>query len=198
LRRDFPRPLQPHDDRNESCNFSSVPESECVAVEWGRAKMNPQFNVTSLSSEPRLAGPNAALSITMRSEINAISGAVDWLMTMIQECNCVLGDERNVEIALREALANAVLHGNHQDAEKKVQVNCRIQFGGEVSIVVKDEGDGFDPNKVPDPTAIVNLGSEHGRGIYLMRALMDEVHFEQGGAEVHMRKGSSRGRRDRR
>ena len=52
--------------------------------------MNSQFNVTSLSSEPRLAGPSAALSITMRSEINAISGAVDWLMSMIQECNCVL------------------------------------------------------------------------------------------------------------
>ncbi len=155
--------------------------------------MNSRFNITSLSSESHLAGPNAALSITMRSEINAITGAVDWLMTMIQECNCVLGYERNVEIALREALANAVLHGNQQDAERKVQINCRIQFGGEVEIIIKDEGKGFDPNKVPDPTAIVNLESAHGRGIYLMRALMDEVHFEQGGAEVHMRKGSARG-----
>jgi serine/threonine-protein kinase RsbW len=159
--------------------------------------MNSQFNVTSLVSEPRLAGPNATLSITMRSEINAISRAVDWLMTMIQECNCVLGHERDVEIALREALANAVLHGNHQDAQKKVQINCSIQFGGEVSIIVKDEGRGFDPSKVPGPTVAANRESEHGRGIYLMRALMDEVHFEQGGVEVHMRKGSSRGHRDR-
>ncbi len=160
--------------------------------------MNSQFKVTSLASELHIAGPDAALSITMRSDINAISGAVDWLMTMIKECNCVLGDERDVEIALREALANAVLHGNHQDAEKKVQINCRIQFGGEVSIIIKDEGRGFDPKKVSDPTAIVKLESEHGRGIYLMKALMDEVYFEQGGAEVHMRKGSSRGHRDRR
>src|SRR6266852_3243938 len=160
--------------------------------------MSLHFNVTSLSSEPRLEGPNAALSITMPSEINAISGAVDWLMSMIHECNCVPGDECDVEIALREALANAVLHGNHQDAEKKVQINCRIQFGGEVSIIIKDEGRGFDPKKVSDPTAIVKLESEHGRGIYLMKALMDEVYFEQGGAEVHMRKGSSRGHRDRR
>ena len=157
--------------------------------------MPSQFNLTSLSSEPHIAGPNAALSITMRSEINAISGAVDWLMTMIQECNCVTGHERDVEIALREALTNAVLHGNHQDAEKQIQICCRIQFGGELSIIVKDEGKGFDPSKVPDPTVIPNLDSEHGRGIYLMRALMDEVHFEQGGAEVHMRKGSSRGHR---
>jgi serine/threonine-protein kinase RsbW len=134
----------------------------------------------------------------MRSEINAISGAADWLMTMIQECNCVTGHERAVEIALREALANAVLHGNHQDAEKQIRISCRIQFGGEVSIIVKDEGKGFDPSKVPDPTVIPNLESERGRGIYLMRTLMDEVHFEQGGAEVHMRKGSSCGHRDRR
>ena len=86
--------------------------------------MNSQFKGTSLASELHLAGPDAVLSITMRSDINAISGAVDWLMTMIQECNCVLGDERGVEIVLREALANAVLHGNHLDAEKKVQINC--------------------------------------------------------------------------
>jgi serine/threonine-protein kinase RsbW len=117
---------------------------------------------------------------------------------MIQECDCVTGDESDVEIALREALANAVLHGNRLDAEKKVQITCRIQFGGEVSIIIKDEGEGFDPNKVPDPTASVNLESEHGRGICLMRKLMDEVHFEHGGAEVHMRKGSARGHRGRR
>ena len=63
--------------------------------------MHPPFNVISLSREHRVAGPNAALSITMRSEINAISRAVDWLMTMIQECNCVPGHERDVEIGLK-------------------------------------------------------------------------------------------------
>ena len=61
-------------------------------------------------------------------------------------------------------------------------------MGGEVSIIVRDEGKGFDPAKVPDPTAIDNIESEHGRSIYLMRALMDEIRFEQGGTELHMRK----------
>ena len=153
--------------------------------------MNSEINTISLSSEPHLAGPNAVLAITMRSEINAISGAVDWLLAMIHECDCVPGQERDVEIALREALANAVLHGNHQDSEKKIQINCRIQCGGEVSIIIRDEGKGFDPTKVPDPTATNNIGSEHGRGIYLMRALMDEIRFEQRGTEVHMRKRSA-------
>ena len=86
--------------------------------------MNSEINTISLSSEPHLAGPNAVLAITMRSEINAISGAVDWLLAMIHECDCVPGQERDVEIALREALANAVLHGNRQDSENKIQISC--------------------------------------------------------------------------
>ncbi len=105
--------------------------------------MPSQFNVISLSSEPHSAGPNATLSITMRSDIHAISGAVDWLMTLIQKCGCVPGQELDVELALREALANAVLHGNRQNSEKRVHLSCRIQFGGEVSIVIRDEGRGF-------------------------------------------------------
>jgi serine/threonine-protein kinase RsbW len=160
--------------------------------------MPSQFNVISLSSEPHSAGPNATLSITMRSDIHEISGAVDWVMTLIQKCGCVPGQELDVELALREALANAVLHGNRQNSEKRVYLSCRIQFGGEVSIVIRDEGRGFDPNKVLDPTTIENIESDHGRGIYLMVALMDEVHFGRGGTEVHMRKGPACGARDRR
>lgn len=98
------------------------------------------------------------------------------------------GQELDVELALREALANAVLHGNRQDSEKRVHISCEIQFRGGVSIIVRDEGQGFDPAKVSDPTTVNNIESHHGRGIYLMRALMDEVHFERGGAEVRMRK----------
>jgi serine/threonine-protein kinase RsbW len=161
------------------------------------SEMNLQFDVISLSSEPHLTDPNATLSISMLSEIHAISGAADWLMTMIQECNSVPGQELDVELALREALANAVLHGNRQDSKKRVHISCEIQFGGEVSIVVRDEGKGFDLAKVPDPTTI-NKIEGHGRGIYLMMALMDEVHFGRGGTEVHMRKGPACGARDRR
>lgn len=57
-----------------------------------------------------------------------------------------------------------------------------------MSIAVKDEGKGFDINNIPDPTAPENIGSVHGRGIHVIRALVDEVRFEEGGAVVHMRK----------
>jgi hypothetical protein len=61
-----------------------------------------------------------------------------------------------------------------------------------VSIVVKDLGRGFDPNAIPDPLAAENIEAEHGRGVLLMRSQMDEVSFQCGGTEVHMRKRAAR------
>jgi serine/threonine-protein kinase RsbW len=130
------------------------------------------------------------MELTLPSEVAAISPSVDKLMLLIKKCRCAPGNEIDVEIALREALENAVIHGNHQDPRKQVYVSCRCEAEEEVSIIVRDEGQGFDSNALPDPTAPAAIESTHGRGIYLMKALMDEVHFEDGGAVVHMRKKS--------
>jgi serine/threonine-protein kinase RsbW len=108
-------------------------------------------------------------------------------MHLIRKCQWVHGNEEEIEIALREALANAVVHGNHEDPGKQVYVNCRCGTD-EVSFVIRDEGQGYDIDELPDPTAPENISSSHGRGIYLMKNLMDEVHFEGGGAVVYMRK----------
>src|SRR5260370_20571464 len=136
-------------------------------------------------------GPSIQLEFSLRSEFTAISPFVDTLMQLIRKCRWVPDSEEDIEIALREALANAVIHGNHEDPGKQVYVGCR---GGtrEVSIVVRDEGEGFDIDEVPDPTAPDNIASTHGRGIYLMKTLMDEVRFERGGAVVYMRKSTGR------
>jgi serine/threonine-protein kinase RsbW len=125
----------------------------------------------------------------MPSEVKAISPLVDRLIRLLKESHCVVGEAASVGLALREALNNAVLHGNRLDPGKLVQVHCRCELGRGVSMVVKDQGSGFDPNTIPDPSAVGNLEAEHGRGIFLMRWLMDEVSFECGGTEVHMRKG---------
>jgi serine/threonine-protein kinase RsbW len=126
----------------------------------------------------------------VRSEIGLISPLVDWLMSLIAVSRCVLGDEQFVELALREALSNAMLHGNRLDARKLVHIRCCCKCGHGVFIAVRDQGHGFDANKVPDPLAFENLGAEHGRGIHLMKLAMDEVSFERQGTEVRMRKAS--------
>src|SRR3989442_4372108 len=141
---------------------------------------------------PKLRFTDAPLDVHtwVRSEIGLISPLVDWLMSLIVGSRCVFGEEEFVEVALREALSNAILHGNRLDARKLVHVRCRCDCGSGLSVVVRDQGQGFDPDGVPDPLAFENLNSEHGRGIHLMKLAMDEVSFERGGTEVRMRKAS--------
>jgi len=134
-------------------------------------------------------GPCLELERSLPSKVAAISPFVDRLMLLFRKCGCVSEGESEVEIALREALANAIIHGNHENSGKHVHVRCRCE-PTEISIAVKDEGAGFDVDRISDPTAPENTRSAHGRGIYLMKALMDEVRFEEGGVVVHMRKST--------
>ena len=128
----------------------------------------------------------------MPSEVNAISPFVDQLLRLIEGSPCVAGNESAVELALREALNNAVIHGNHMEADKLVQVHCRCERGAGISLTVKDQGNGFDPTAVADPLTLEALKRENGRGIHLMKSAMDEVSFNRAGTEVYMRKKPAR------
>ena len=144
----------------------------------------------------QFAGRDASSSLIeidswIPSEIKAISPLVERLMRLIEGSHCVAGEEQAVEMALREALNNAVVHGNGMDVHKLVHVRCRCELGKGISLVVSDQGQGFDPNEVPNPLAAENLEAEYGRGILLMKLAMDEVRFESNGTEVHMRKAST-------
>jgi serine/threonine-protein kinase RsbW len=123
----------------------------------------------------------------MPSEIEAISPFVDCLMRLVKESQCVPGEEPGVELALREALGNAVLHGNRQDPRKKVHIHCRCRWRGALFVSVRDEGNGFDWKRAEGISA-ANTHSEHGRGIQLMKAYMDGVRYSLGGSEVQMHK----------
>jgi serine/threonine-protein kinase RsbW len=138
----------------------------------------------------RFTGAPLDVHTWVRSEIALISPLVDWLMNLIAASRCVHGKEEFVELALREALSNAMLHGNRLDSRKLVHVRCCCDGSKGVLIVVRDQGHGFDPTQVPDPLALENLAAEHGRGIHLMKLAMDEVSFERQGTEVRIRKAS--------
>ena len=81
-----------------------------------------------------------------------------------------------------------MIHGNGENSYKRVYVDCRCYMDGEVSITVRDEGQGFNNEEVADPTTPEHLLFTHGRGIHLMKRLMDDVSFEDGGSVVRMRK----------
>src|ERR1700747_1538128 len=140
----------------------------------------------------RGAGSLLEIDAWIHSETKAISPLVERLMRLIEGSNSITGEESAVELALREALNNAVVHGNRLDAHKLVHVRCRCKVGKGISLIVSDQGQGFDPRTIPDFLTVENLEAEHGRGIHLMRLLMDQVSFEQRGTEVHMCKRLAR------
>ena len=126
------------------------------------------------------------LDIAVAGKVESISTVVERIMIEVQKTGCATGKEFEVETALQEALANAVIHGCKEDARQEVRiwVGCDKERG--MLIVVRDPGSGFDPEKVPSPIQAQQLYAESGRGIYLINQLMDEVRFEKGGTEIWM------------
>ncbi len=136
----------------------------------------------------QVRGAFAELRQSISSQIPVISPAVDQILDFIAKLRKADGSEVDIEVALGEALANAVVHGNREHPAKHVFVTCRCTRDGEVSITVQDQGLGFDSETVPDPTTPSNRLRTSGRGIFLMKTLMDEVRFDQKGRVVHMLK----------
>ncbi|HXY77844.1 MAG TPA: ATP-binding protein [Candidatus Acidoferrales bacterium] len=128
------------------------------------------------------------LSVTLSADRDAVDQVVGSVMKVVREEKCVPGSEDDIELALTEALANAVVHGAKSDPSKVIEcdVACDEQRG--MMIIVRDPGSGFDPSKLSNPCQGENIYSEHGRGIYLINQLMDEVQFHKNGAEIHMLK----------
>ena len=92
-----------------------------------------------------------------------------------------------IRLSLSEAVRNAMVHGNKNDACLTVTIYCNID-DDKIELSVEDQGQGFSPNKVPDPTVRENVTKESGRGVYLIRHLMDEVSYNQKGNVIRMTK----------
>jgi serine/threonine-protein kinase RsbW len=124
--------------------------------------------------------------VTLAADRRAVDPVVEQVMQAVREMKCVNGKEESIELALQEALANAVVHGAKEDPTKVVEcvVMCDEQRG--LLIIVRDPGEGFDPQAIPTCTVGENLFSNHGRGIFLINQLMDEVKFHKHGTEIHM------------
>ena len=110
------------------------------------------------------------------SDLSLLDDAVAEITGAMDRTAC-WNDVESIGLAVREAVANAIVHGNHYEPEKTVRVSVALYENRDLFIVVKDSGSGFDPRRLPDPVAAENLLAKHGRGIFLMKQLMDEVDF---------------------
>jgi anti-sigma regulatory factor (Ser/Thr protein kinase) len=148
---------------------------------------------TSLDNVNKLSGlipycSECQFNMTIPADPRAIPAVTDGVMQVLVDKKWP--DERimQVELALQEALANAIRHGCKGDPARKVQCVVNCDTDDEVLIVVRDPGSGFDTATLPDPLACENMLKPSGRGIFLINQLMDEVAFNDGGRELRMRK----------
>ena len=114
--------------------------------------------------------------------VNKVEAFVEVLKTNLQLSEEM---EANILVSLSEAVNNAIVHGNKNNPAKKVSIKME-KDGNLLSFVVADEGEGFDPGVIIDPTAPENLDKPSGRGIFLMRSLADKVEFIDGGRKVNI------------
>jgi serine/threonine-protein kinase RsbW len=126
------------------------------------------------------------LRVTLAADREAVDPVVQGVMEIVRQMGCVNGGEDAIELALTEALANAVVHGAKNDPTQIIECDVACDEARGMLIVVRDPGTGFDPKKIPNPVVGENLYSNHGRGIFLINQLMDEVRFHKNGTEIHM------------
>jgi serine/threonine-protein kinase RsbW len=118
------------------------------------------------------------VSYRMESTLESVNKAEEMADRVATQAGIDEDTRSGVSMAVREAMINAVLHGNAYDPGKRVNLTLE-QNGKELVVTIVDEGHGFVPEEVPDPLAPENLLKESGRGIFLMRAFMDEVRFRK-------------------
>ncbi len=118
------------------------------------------------------------VSYRMESTLESVNKAEETADQIAAQAGLDEDTRGGVSMAVREAMINAVLHGNAYDPAKRVSLTFE-QNGEELIVTIADEGKGFVPDEVPDPLAPENLLKQSGRGIFLIRAFMDEVRFRK-------------------
>lgn len=126
------------------------------------------------------------LNVKLAADRKAVDHVVHAIMEVVRKIDSAPGTEDAVELALVEALANAIVHGAQCDPTKSIECDVACDQHGDLLIVVRDPGKGFDPGTIPSPVVGQNIYSSHGRGIFLINQLMDEVKFQKNGTEIRM------------
>ncbi len=184
----------------EKCEQSDLLRFQSMGVQ---NILLPPFEHVSLSREIATAIPNVPqfkrhpelfkrgqirMDFLMPSDLSYVLG-VNYLVSMLlKEFDYPVVDSRvNIPLACDEAVTNAILHGNNNDSSKKVRVQVYLSHS-RFKIRIRDEGEGFNIVKLEDPTEGDNLLRSSGRGIFLMRSIMDSVEFKEGGRVVELEK----------
>ncbi len=141
---------------------------------------------------PRVSRPSKPpaqerlLQFEMASERPAVGPAIEQILSAVKHVRLSQDRLSDLAVALAEALSNAAIHGNKLNPERKVQVRVAVLPGSRAVIEVQDDGSGFDHARVSDPTDPERLLTPGGRGVFLMRQLVDRLEYERNGTLVRL------------
>jgi len=143
------------------------------------------YKLRQAASAPLLPHVRETIEIEMPSDVRYLDGVLSYLVERASKFGVVTPKASNMFVALDEALANAIKHGNKNDPSKTVRVHADISMR-EARFTISDEGEGFDVAEVPDPRDPANLLKPSGRGVMLIHHIMDDVSYNERGNEVTM------------
>lgn len=132
------------------------------------------------------------LDITIPSDTSAGHEVQERIVSLMEEREFSMRDVFSVRLALEEALVNAIKHGNQLDPDKTVRVHCDIEQD-RVYVEIEDQGPGYIPEDVPDPTLDENIERASGRGLMLIKSFMNKVEFNEKGNCIKLEKLRSTG-----
>jgi len=110
------------------------------------------------------------------SDPNILPEAEEFILRVAKEVNLNKDKYNNLALSFSEALSNSITHGNKLDKSKKVLLTIKVNET-KMTVIIKDQGKGFDPNTIPDPTKPENILKDNGRGIHIMKSFLDDLKF---------------------
>ena len=150
-----------------------------------RARRRPKLAPVSAGRGP--AGDRTRrIRLRMPSQRDAVAATVDRVLEAVRDVGLAPGRRHDLAVAVSEALSNAAVHGNRLQREADVLITIDVTPQERAVIEVKDAGEGFDSGSLVDPTEPRHLLAPAGRGVYLMRRLVDEVHYNRKGNRVRL------------
>jgi serine/threonine-protein kinase RsbW len=132
------------------------------------------------------SGMREVFNVTIPADPEAIAGVADAADAALMRLEIPEQKRLEIGLALHEALANAIVHGCNSDSTKQVHCQCSCDLNRRILVVVTDPGPGFPLDAFPDPKGTENVLADHGRGVYLIRQLVDELQFEGAGNRIKM------------
>ena len=162
------------------------PSGRLCRARWSWSAGRAQKALIDTAGDDNSVSASRVTKLRMASAREAIAPTVERVLEVVADAALSENQQHDLSVALSEALANAAIHGNGLQPRQDVVIHVEVEPASHVAIIVSDNGTGFDVKSVADPTQADGLMQPRGRGVFLMKQLVDKLHFNGIGNQVRL------------